>query len=351
LWENKKAGSSVDFSVITTEKKRKKFTAIYLIITIDGKPKWENTGIRLTGTKVDKELRQKAEIIKAKRITEIVDGNYSIQNDKDFLKYYRQVLDANPKMVRRLAPYKHLCNYAQKNNIKINFKTLTEDFWQQFRDYLVSLNHKQYTIETELSIIKTILNKAVRSGIINENPLKFVKERRPVTTRTYLTIEELRLLKETPCSNENISNAFFFSCYTGLRLGDVKKLTKADFINGYLNINMEKTGNDLYIPYPKYAMEYVKDFENKKPEELLFKLSTSSTISIIIQAWVKAAGINKNITFHSSRHTNATLHMTYGTSIEVLRDLLGHKDVRETQIYARIIDSKKVQAVNNLPEI
>jgi site-specific recombinase XerD len=71
----------------------------------------------------------------------------------------------------------------------------------------------------------------------------------------------------------------------------------------------------------------------------------------IIHGWATAAKIPKRVSFHTSRHTYATLHLTYGTSIEVLKELLGHKDVRETQIYAKIIDRKKVEAVRNLPEL
>ena len=83
----------------------------------------------------------------------------------------------------------------------------------------------------------------------------------------------------------------------------------------------------------------------------IFLLSANNNTQSHIKKWVENAGINKHITWHCARHTFATLNLTYGTDIYTVSKLLGHRDIRTTQVYAKLIDKKKVEAINKLPVI
>ena len=94
----------------------------------------------------------------------------------------------------------------------------------------------------------------------------------------------LKKLNEAHCKNENVKNAFLFSCYTGLRKGDVKKLRKKNLMNdNCIKTEMEKTGNYTAIPYDYKAIKYIPNFENRKDEDLLFNLPAWSTVSSILK--------------------------------------------------------------------
>lgn len=337
--------------------KRRRGDKGYLIIRgLSDKPIWEPIGLTLTGRpSIDKEIKLSAEKIKAKRLIEIVEKGYDIPptlSNRDFLKYYKKVIDERPEYERRASVYKHLCNFTKGN--RLTFRDINESFWEKFRKYLAEeKNHSQYTIHTVLSIIKAVLNRAVRDRIIFRNPLQDVKEKRPSSDRTYLTLEELKQLDKTPCPDNEIKRAFFFSCYTGLRRSDMLALKKKDIVNDEIILKkMQKTKEPLRVPIGTTAKKYMGDISGLNDDDFIFsKLPAWSTVSIIIKNWVKLAGINKKITYHSSRHTFATLILTYGGSLETVRDLLGHGDIRETQIYAKIIDKKKEEAIKRLPDL
>lgn len=309
--------------------------------------------MKLTGIKsIDKDTMNEAERIRAKRLLDLSAGKYDLEpvlTNKNFLQFYKKMIDEFPEYERRASVYKHLTGYCELNHIeRLNFSDINEGFWERFKRYLITqAHHSQSTIHLVLAIIKAILNRAVRDKIILTNPLNYVREKTPKSTRTYLTLEELKKMRETKCLNDEVKQAFLFSCYTGLRLSDIEKIRSENLVNDTFRIKMKKTSNDLINPVDNKALKYI----DRTREGILFNLPARSTINLVIRSWAAAAGITKKVSYHTSRHTYATLHLTYGTSIEVLRDLLGHKDVRETQIYAKIIDQKKKEAINNLPEL
>lgn len=339
-------------SVTLHWKERKNSKTGYLIIRGYGKPVWEPLGLKLIGAKTDKLIIESAERIRAKRLIEITEKGYEVPptlSNRDFIAYYKKVIAERPDYERKASVYKHLVNFT---NGQLTFKDINESFWNNFKQYLTEQRkHKQSTIHLILRIFKSVLNRAVNEQIIYRNPLQKVKEKNPKVVREFLTIEELQKLKDTPCGNNEVKRAFFFSCFTGLRVSDVRGLKKKNIEGGKIAITMEKTDDGLVIPYDYKILKYLPNIDRLGDDDYLFSLPAQSSVSNFIRSWVAAAEINKKITYHSSRHTYATLHLTYGTSIEVLKELLGHKDVRETQIYAKIIDKKKAEAVKNLPEL
>lgn len=199
------------------------------------------------------------------------------------------------------------------------------------------------------------LNKAVRDGLIPGNPMKQLDKREKFQPspeeREFLTIDEVRTLMETPCTNEQVKKAFLLSCFVGLRLGDVRELTWAKVMNTpdgntqYVHVWMEKTQKPINVPLSNEALRYMEKKED--PDAKLFKLPTSdATINYHIKKWMKAAKIDKKISYHCSRHTFATIMLTLGADLFTTSKLLGHANVTTTQIYGKIIDKKKTEAVN-----
>jgi integrase len=340
-------------SIVLRERPRKKKTVIYFDIHCDGRRWYERLDICLTGNKeADKQIRNEAERLRAERLIQLSSGFDVTIRNKNFLEYYIKVKDERPEYERRAGVYKHLVRYCEMNKIKqLSFRDINEGFWNSFKNYLIKeAGHKPYTIYTVLSIVKAVLNRAVKEKLLLNNPLQYVREKRPKSTREFLTFDELQILKNTPCVNDEVKRAFLFACGTGLRLSDIENLKKEN-VKDEIKITMKKTKEVLILPYSPDILEYVPGFKNMRLEDKLFHLPARSIMSTVMKAWVQNSKIDKHITFHCARHTYATLHLTYGTHIEVLRDLLGHQDVRETQIYAKILDEKKKEAVKNLPKI
>ena len=203
----------------------------------------------------------------------------------------------------------------------------------------------------------TALNPAVKAGHLQTNPMehldiaKIVGKNTP-NERVYLTADELRKLIATKCKRENVRNAFLFCCMCGLRWSDVSTLKwediHADGDEWKIEKRMIKTSELLYLPLSNEAKNYLPSKELKESNELIFTLPTLWATERIITDWVKEAKITKHVTFHCARHTFATLMLTQGADLYTTSKLLGHTSVKTTEIYAKIVDQKKVEAVNLL---
>jgi integrase len=217
-----------------------------------------------------------------------------------------------------------------------------------------------YTAINYLACVRNALNMAVREGVLSVNPFNQLsaqdKIKTPESKREYLTIEEVRRLEETPCEYEFAKRAFLFGCYCGLRISDIRRLKWSDLIkdgNNYrINIVMHKTQSPIYIPLSKKAFNWIPERTDLNDDALLFPgLPKQISTPLHLSAWVKSAGITKRITFHASRHTFATMMLTLGVDLYTVSKLLGHSKIETTQIYAKIINKKKDDAVNLIDEM
>lgn len=198
------------------------------------------------------------------------------------------------------------------------------------------------------------LNAAVRAEIILSNPFDKIasveKIRVPESTREYLTIDEIKQLIATECKRENVKNAFLFSCFCGLRISDISAITWGQITQDgeqmRLQLQMQKTKDPLYLPISEQAQKYMPYRGKAGDNEHIFNIPTGQSCNNIIAAWAKAAGITKNVTFHVARHTFATMMLTLGADLYTTSKLLGHADIETTQIYAKIVNKKKDEAVN-----
>lgn len=199
--------------------------------------------------------------------------------------------------------------------------------------------------------LKDILQRAVADELITHNPIdKLIQNKemptRPEVQMDYLTIDEVKTLMQTPLKQTQIKQAFLFACFTGLRISDVRNLQwsniKTDGETMRFEIIMKKTDTPLAGKIPNIAKEWMPE---PTDSPLVFaNLPTASNIDTVIRRWVAQSGIKKHVTFHTARHTFATMGLTLGTDLYTVSKLLGHKSIATTQVYAQIIDKKKDEA-------
>ena len=179
------------------------------------------------------------------------------------------------------------------------------------------------------------------------------KIRKPESMRSYMTIEEVQALIDTPMPHEEyeiVKCAYLFSCFCGLRISDIIKLKWNDvFVDRgqyRLAVSMKKTKEPIYLPLSPEALKWMPERGGKSSEDNVFDLPSANTIRMQLKPWAKAAGISKRFSYHTSRHTFATMMLTLGADLYTVSKLLGHADVKMTQVYAKIINKKKDEAVN-----
>lgn len=211
------------------------------------------------------------------------------------------------------------------------------------------------TADTYCQTFRTMLNEAVREGLIDKNPWNRLetteKIKKPESKREFLTIDEIRSMIAADCPNALVKRAYLFSCFTGLRISDVRNLKWGDVYheNGqtFVSVVMRKTTKPLYIPLSKQALKCMPKKDSDNSGEYVFgNLVNYGNVNENLKKWAEAAGIKKHISYHTSRHSFATMMLTLGADLYTVSKLLGHSSVKHTQIYARIIDRKKDDAVN-----
>lgn len=210
----------------------------------------------------------------------------------------------------------------------------------------------QNSASTYFAIIKCALHQCFIDGYMNidiASKIKGIPEED--SKREFLSQEEVQKLIETPCEDDILKRASLFSILTGARHSDIMKLTWGEIQdNGnqtMMNFKQKKTKNANYLPISDQARQLCG--KRREDNKLVFEdLTPPSWISRPLDRWIKSAGITKHITFHCFRHTFATLQLSAGTDIYTVSKMLGHTNVKTTQIYAKIVDELKLKAANAL---
>jgi len=320
---------------------------------------YEFLNIRLTKNKdANKETRMLAEKIKAKKLLELESTDHgftpSIRKKFDFVKYFEKQVNTRPP--DRTSWQCTLVRLKEFTNGKVKFSQIDDKWLLSIQEFLLS-KVSPITAYHYYSNIKTALNQSVKDKFIQVNPATLVKGfKKPETKREYLELKEIEKLLKSKCTNDEVKMAFLFSCFTGLRVSDVRCLKWGNLKSDRLEFTQKKTGSNEYLPLSRMAVEIINKIKMNKnliyhPEAFVFNLPRKEYIHYCIKDWVKDAGINKRVSFHTSRHTFATLSLTSGIDLYTVSKLLGHKEISTTQVYAKIIDQKKKDAIDRLPTI
>lgn len=215
-----------------------------------------------------------------------------------------------------------------------------------------------YTLVLFEETVKAIFNKAVRDGLIAFNPVQeLTREERfhaPDKHREYLTADELkRFLAVEPQTymEEVVQRAFGFSCMTGLRLGDMQRLRWSDIIdvNGVQTVSViqHKTKRPVAVPLNALALSLLPPRPENGEDGIIFPLvKKPDNVAKYVRRIKDKAGIEKDFTYHSSRHSAATLAITAGAELYSVSKILGHGSIASTQVYAKVNMEKKMEAMS-----
>ncbi|MBN2746695.1 MAG: site-specific integrase [Bacteroidales bacterium] len=279
---------------------------------------------------------------------------------ESFIEYFRKLVDKRTGSNHdNWASALHFLEQFAERDIK--FADLNVQFLEDFKDYLLNAksrrskktNLAQNTAASYFNKIKASLKHAYKNGILQTDLNARVSSIKEVETRReHLTLEELNKLVKTPFSNDKLKRAALFSALTGLRFSDIKKMTwkELEFIPGqgyFLNFSQKKTKNIETLPISDQTVSLLGEPGN--PEDNIFEeLEYSDYQNRLFYRWIKEAGISKKITFHCFRHTYATLQLFNHTDIYTVSKMLGHKNLKTTLIYAKIVDEAKREAANKI---
>ena len=293
--------------------------SIYLDMYMNGKRKYEFLKLYIIPeyNKSDRvrnsETLKLANAIKAQRIIELQNQSHGFKINKtshikltDYIQSVAEKKSENE--VRKTVLHAVVYHLRRYNPNDIQLSRIDKDYILGFLDYLKTAKQthtkkeKLLHVNTQVYYYKMLrycLNYAVSEELISANPMNKIKnEEKPHkhrTEREYLTIDELRKLAQTPFYNGLLKKAFLFSCFCGL-------------------ITLGRTNE-------------------------------------ILPKWAEQAGIKKHITFHTARHTHATMLLTLGVDLYTVSKLLGHTNIQTTQIYAKLVDESKKKAIDLIPNI
>jgi len=280
--------------------------------------------------------------------------------EQSFISYFQQ------QMKKRVGKnydvwYSSFYYLNEFSNGSLKFSELNEKFCNDYKYFLLNAKSRrtgnttiaQNTAHSYFNKFKATIKQAYKDGLIPydlNGKIEAIKEAE--THKIFLTLEEINLLANTECPNPILKRASLFSALTGLRFSDIEKLQWSEVVNDaeneyYIYFQQKKTKSNEYIPISKQA--YYLLGERKENNTKVFEgLKYSAHQNKILHKWANDTGITKHLTFHSFRHTYATLQLKGGTDLYTVSKMLGHKNLKTTQIYAKIVDETKRKATDKI---
>ncbi len=344
---------------ITQKSTRREFLKLYLY----GNPK--NAEERTH----NRNILHQADTIRAKRVVAVENNDYGFMfgdnGHTDFLVYFKELADTRKDNRNNYGNWHSTYLYLKVfTNGAMPINRVDVKFVKGFKNFLMtttvlncaSKKLSQNSQYAYFNKFRAALREAFNDSLLSENPARKVKSIAAADTqREFLTFEELKVLAHTDCELPILKRAALFSALTGLRWSDIEKLKWSDIqysehMNHYIRLVEKKTKNVHTLNIPNQALELLG--ERGEPNQLVFEgLKYNAHNNLKLARWVLNAGITKKITFHCFRHTFATLQLSLGTNMPTIQKLLGHKDIRTTQLYAKVIDKSKREAVERIPDL
>lgn len=271
------------------------------------------------------------------------------QLDKDFFEYCQEFIDEKQRSDTRhyKTVIRQLKNFTKRKRLICS--EIDETFLIRFKDHLeTQLNGvSAYNYYKNL---KKIIKEATFKKYFKYNPCERVPNQKGKSkAKETLTSDEIQVLENTSCSNDEIKRAFLFSCLTGLRFCDVFQLKWENLKTGKIDIIQKKTKERLILNLHQDTISLIG--EPKRAQDLVFNLPNHCNSLITLKRWTESAGIEKHITWHCARHSFATALILQNVNITTVQKLLGHSDISQTQTYVRVAEMSKETAINNLPSI
>ena len=234
------------------------------------------------------------------------------------------------------------------------FSDLTKERIRDFDEFLHEGKRMQTTIKNYHKVVRAYIIKAKFDELIHDDPYDHIKiERGKCRERRPLTEDEVLIIREWMPTSRQLEKArdlFIFSCYTGLSYSDAMSFVFADhttIMDGkyYIDGARVKTGERYLTPILAPALDILKKWDYRLPT------MSNERMNYSLHEIEALLGINKPLTSHVARHTFATLTLSKNVPIAVVQRLLGHSDIKTTQLYAKVIPKTVSDAVGGLDDI
>ena len=274
-----------------------------------------------------------------------------LSNGRSFLTFFKEEI-ANSSL-KESTRQNHLSTLELLQEFKkeVLFTDLTFEFVSSFDNYLQSKGYHLNTIAKHMKHLKRYINVAINKEYMDIQKYAFRKYKIKSIegSHTHLAPEELHKFKNLQLTGrytrlQKTKDAFLFCCYAGLRYSDFTNLTSANIVEfhqeTWIIYKSVKTGMEVRLPlYLLFEGKGIQILQRYKDDfNSFFKLKDNSNINKELNILAGLAKIDKRVSFHTARHTNATLLLYNGANITTVQKLLGHKSVKTTQVYANIMD-------------
>lgn len=249
--------------------------------------------------------------------------------------------------------YNHLNEFIKERYHRedLAFRELTSDFIREF-DFFLRIDKEctHNTVWVYTMPVIALADLAIKKGLIRQNPFEDYEISMEETDRSYLlkeNVEKLMLLKPSKDKYEFVKDIFIFSCFTGLSYIDIQKLKWSNiqsFFDGHRWIISRRKKSDVasnvrLLEIPKRIIE---KYRGVTRSDYVFPVPSNATCNSHVKKMIEEAEIvtEQKVTFHTARHTFATMFLTEGVPLESLSKMMGHKNISTTQIYAKITSQK-----------
>lgn len=296
-----------------------------------------------------------SELIKERRFS-FNELNALLAGSNDFItlaEFIEEEIGKSEKSNSRNASCITVLRKIESSGLFRGFDTVTKANVERFVDYLKASGVKESSMKIYCGIFSMFLNNAIEQGYISENPMERIKIKKGESAeRNFLTENELELFENVETDNANEAMAkdmFLFQCYTGMSFVDINGKNLKRIItdrNGKFVIvdKRKKTNVSYYVVVTQKALDIMQ--RNRFRLHLQYQ-----TYGRNVKHLAEKAGIDKRITSHCGRHTFAVIALNRGVSIEVLAKILGHSDIKTTQIYAKIVNKSVEDGFDKLEGI
>ncbi|MBP5687805.1 MAG: site-specific integrase [Muribaculaceae bacterium] len=257
-----------------------------------------------------------------------------------FIDFARSIVTASERKARTIAGYETLFNNLEKFRHGVLLTDIDYDLINRYDRWMHLSGIAHNTRVGRLRQVKAILNEAYKRDIIAKNPFDLFKIPPMNSKKGFLTTKQLNKIENLVVSGPvaTVRDAFLFCCYTGLRFSDLVTLRSSEIAKGWITKKMVKTNFTVEIPasevFDGKAIAIIDRYGSI--ERLTRKLGTNATVNKNLKAIFQKAKIEGKFTFHTSRHTFATLMLQMGVPITSVQKMLGHQKLATTQIYGEV---------------
>lgn len=275
-------------------------------------------------------------VVGIQEIKNYFNGNRSVS----FYDFFKEVVRVKKLKLNTIKVYDTTYTVLKQFKPNLAFYELTPLFVRQFNHFLISVRgNNTGGVYNRHKILKCIIIEAIKNEIMEKNPYMGFPLKKSSPKKVFLNFNDIEKLNDThiPSDKKHLQRTkdmFLFSCYTGIRFSDVMDLGWKNISDDSIDFKMNKTGKFISIPLIKQTKDILKRYKGKN-DVYVFPIISNQKTNKNLKNLAKIAGISKHLTFHVSRHSFASNLVAKDVQLNIVRDLLGHSSVKETEVYAK----------------